>query len=139
MKLASWQLQVAVYERLVGALSIPVYEGEAPQDENGDLVAVPYVVIGEGTSSSDWSAKRSPGTQETLTIHVWTDGDRGGYRDGKQYMSDITEALTGKRLEMGGFFVSNTILELAETMTDPDGSRHGICRFRFKIHQRGGA
>lgn len=138
MKLASFPLQVAVFDRLNAALSIPVYEGEAERLDNGEIVDPPYVVIGEGTTTADWVAKRSPGTQETLTIHVWCKGDQGGYRDCKRTMSEITELLTDeeKRLTMGGFFVSGTSLELAETMTDPDGSRHGILRFRFWIHQR---
>ncbi|SDX45071.1 Protein of unknown function [Marininema mesophilum] len=131
MKLASWEIQKAVVNHLKEVLSVPIFDGEAPS-----LTKFPYVVLGETTSAS-WRTKQSPGTQETITIHVWT--DRGGNKQCKGMMSQISEGLTSRaRLELEGFFVSGIRLELAETLKDPDGYRHGVLRFRFLIHERKG-
>jgi hypothetical protein len=59
-------------------------------------------------------------------------------KEAKQIMDTIIQALTSTPLEVEGFFVVIARLDMVETMRDPEGYRHGIVRFRFKIQEHEG-
>ena len=117
-------LQKAIYDRLKTSLTCPVY------DQVPDGAAMPYVTLGEDTAV-DWSTKPAPGMEVTHTLHVWS--DYRGMAEAKGIMDEIIQALTVNPLTVEGFAVVSGQLDMAEAMRDPDGYRHGILRFRFKI------
>lgn len=124
MKSPLLSLQKAIYDRLKASLPCPVY------DEVPDGAAMPYVVLGEDTAV-DWSTKPAPGMEVTHTLHVWSDYQ--GMAEAKQIIDLTIQALTASPLTVEGFAVVSGQLDMAEAMRDPEGFRHGILRFRFKI------
>lgn len=126
MKSPLLPLQKAIYERLKANLPCPVY------DYVPDGATMPYVTLGEDTSV-DWSTKLENGQEITHTLHVWS--DYNGMAETKQLIDQITQALTSTPLQVEGFFVVLARLDMVETMRDPEGFRHGVVRFRFKIQE----
>ena len=126
MKSPLLALQKAIYDRLKANLTCPVY------DHVPDGVTMPYVTLGEDTSV-DWSTKLEAGQEITHTLHVWS--DYNGMAEVKQIIDQVIQALTSSPLQVEGFFVVLARLDMVETMRDPEGYRHGIVRFRFKIQE----
>lgn len=124
MKSPLLAIQKAIYDRLKASLSCPVY------DEVPGGAIMPYVTLGEDTAV-DWSTKPVPGMEVTHTLHIWS--DYSGMAEAKGIMDEIIQALTVSPLTVEGFAVVSGQLDMAEAMRDPDGYRHGILRFRFKI------
>lgn len=120
-------LQAAIYTRLTGALSYPVYD-VVPQNQ-----AFPYITLGEDTGV-DWSTKTNPGQEVTTTLHVWSRA--AGMKELKTIMDGIIQAMTGADLTFTGFHPVLLRLDLATALRDPDGiTRHGVVRFRVKIEE----
>lgn len=124
MKSPLLSLQKAIYDRLKVSLSCPVY------DEVPDGAAMPYVVLGEDTET-DWSTKPVPGAEITCTLHIWS--DYRGMAEAKQIINQIEQALSQSPLAVEGFNVVLSRRDMAETLRDPEGYRHGVVRFRFKV------
>lgn len=124
MKSPLLPLQKAIYDRLKASLTCPVY------DHVPDGAAMPYVTLGEDTAV-DWSTKPAPGMEVTHTLHIWS--DYGGMAEVKRIIDQVVQAITASPLTAEGFAVVMGQLDMAEAMRDPDGYRHGILRFRFKI------
>ena len=127
MKSPIFPLQKAIYERLKNNLSCPVY------DNIPDGAAMPYVTIGEDTAV-DWSTKLENGQEVTHTLHIWS--DYKGMMETKQLINTIIQILTLTPLQVEGFFVVTARLDMVETMRGPEGYRHGVVRFRFKIQEQ---
>jgi len=126
MKSPLLPLQKAIYDRLKANLTCPVY------DHVPDGVTMPYVTLGEDTSV-DWSTKLEAGQEITHTLHIWS--DYNGMMEAKQIIDTIIQALTEAPLAVEGFFIVSARLDIVETMRDPDGFRHGVVRFRFKVQE----
>lgn len=126
MKSPLLPLQKAIYDRLKASLSYPVY------DNVPDGAVMPYVTLGEDTAI-DWSTKLENGQEITHTLHVWS--DYNGMAEAKQIIDQVIQAMTLSPLQVEGFFVVLARLDMVETMRDPEGYRHGIVRFRFKIQE----
>jgi len=124
MKSPLLPLQKAIYERLKASLTCPVY------DHVPDGAAMPYVAIGEDTAV-DWSTKLEPGMEVAHTLHVWS--DYSGMAETKQLIDQVVQALTGSPHTVEGFAVVVASLDMIDTLRDPEGYRHGVLRFRFKI------
>lgn len=126
MKSPLFPLQKAIYDRLKSSLTCPVY------DNVPDGAKMPYVTLGEDTAV-DWSTKLENGQEVTHTLHIWS--DYKGMMETKQLINTIIQILTLTPLQVEGFFVVTARLDMVETMRDPEGYRHGIVRFRFKIQE----
>lgn len=124
MKSPLLPLQKAIYDRLKASLSCPVY------DHVPDGAAMPYVTLGEDTAV-DWSTKLEPGMEVTHTLHVCS--NYNGMAEAKQIIDQVVQALTGSPLIVEGFAVVMASLDMLDTLRDPEGYRHGVVRFRFKI------
>lgn len=124
MKSPLLPLQKAIYDCLKASLTCPVY------DHVPDGAAMPYVTLGEDTAV-DWSTKLEPGMEVTHTLHVWS--DYNGMAEVKQIIDKIVQTLTANPLTIEGFFVVVAMLDMVDTLRDPEGYRHGVVRFRFKI------
>lgn len=124
MKSPLLAIQKAIYDRLKASLSCPVY------DEVPGGAIMPYVTLGEDTAV-DWSTKLEPGMEVTHTLHVWS--DYNGMAETKQLIDQVVQVLTGSPLNIEGFAVVMASLDMIDTLRDPEGYRHGVIRFRFKI------
>jgi hypothetical protein len=126
----SLEIQQAIYNRLAGIyeLGATVYD-HAPQDEE-----FPYVTIGEGTATQ-WDTDDSLGSEETVTIHVWS--RYRGRKEVKEIQAEIYDALHRYELPVTGSHTVTVEWEYADTFLDPDGlSRHGVQRFRITTEQQ---
>jgi len=126
MKSPLLPLQKAIYDRLKANLTCPVY------DNVPDGAKMPYVTLGEDTAV-DWSTKLENGQEVTHTLHIWS--EYKGMMEAKQIIDQIIQAITSTPLVVEGFFVVSARVDVVETMRDPEGYRHGIVRFRFKIQE----
>jgi len=126
MKSPLLPLQKAIYDRLKANLTCPVY------DNVPDGAVMPYVTLGEDTAV-DWSTKLENGQEVTHTLHIWS--EYKGMMEAKQIIDQIIQAITSTPLVVEGFFVVSARVDVVETMRDPEGYRHGIVRFRFKIQE----
>jgi len=126
MKSPLLALQKAIYDRLKASLTYPVY------DNVPDGAVMPYVTLGEDTAV-DWSTKLENGQEVTHTLHIWS--EYKGMMEAKQIIDQIIQAITSTPLVVEGFFVVSARVDVVETMRDPEGYRHGIVRFRFKIQE----
>lgn len=126
MKSPLLPLQKAIYNRLKSSLTCPIY------DNVPDGAKMPYVTLGEDTAV-DWSTKLENGQEVTHTLHIWS--EYKGMMESKQIIDQVIQALTSSPLQVEGFFVVLARLDMVETMRDPEGYRHGIVRFRFKIQE----
>lgn len=126
MKSPLLPLQKAIYNRLKSSLTCPIY------DNVPDGAKMPYVTLGEDTAV-DWSTKLENGQEVTHTLHIWS--EYKGMMEAKQIIDQIIQAITSTPLVVEGFFVVSARVDVVETMRDPEGYRHGIVRFRFKIQE----
>jgi len=126
MKSPLLPLQKAIYDRLKANLTCPVY------DNVPDGAKMPYVTLGEDTAV-DWSTKLENGQEVTHTLHIWS--EYKGMMESKQIIDQVIQAITSTPLVVEGFFVVSARVDVVETMRDPEGYRHGIVRFRFKIQE----
>lgn len=126
MKSPLLPLQKAIYNRLKTTLSCPVY------DAVPDGAAMPYVTLGEDTGI-DWSTKLETGQEVTHTLHVWS--SYNGAAEVKEIVDNVIKQITATPLEVTGFYMVMTVLDMVEIMRDPNGYRHGVIRFRFKIQE----
>jgi len=120
-------LQKAIYERLKASLPCSVYD-EVPAG-----ASMPYVTLGEDTAR-DWSTKLEAGQEITHTLHVWS--TYNGMKEAKEIIDKVIQALTSAPLQVEGFYVVVAMLDMVETLRDPEGYRHGVIRFRFKIQEQ---
>ncbi|MFT0800370.1 DUF3168 domain-containing protein [Bacillus swezeyi] len=132
MKLAEWELQKAMNERLstdeaLNAVISGVYD---TPDKNTPF---PYVTIGEDTSTP-FETKVTFGENITTVLHVWSRAE-DGKREAKQILSLMLQALTKAPLEVEGFKTIQLSFLQSQVITDIDGiTKHGILRLRLYIN-----
>lgn len=121
-----WPLQLAIVARLREDISCPVH------DEPDEGLAMPYVTVGNDTAV-DWSDKLEPGQEVTATLHVWS--EYRGMKEVKEIIGEVIEAMTSAPFDLTahGFAITVAELDLNECFIDPDKTRRGVLRFRFKI------
>lgn len=120
-------LHEAVFDRLSGQLSTPVYDN-VPKN-----ASFPYVVIGEDTHVP-FDTDDSLGSESTVTIHVWS--RYRGKKEAKQIQGEIYDALTRQELELDGYDLITIEFEYSDVLLDPDGiTRHGVQRFRAIVER----
>lgn len=118
-----WAIQQAVYTRLAGQLSVPVYD-HAPQD-----VAFPYVELGE-IDAIPFDTDDSVGAETTVTIHTWS--RYRGWKEVKEIQGRVYDALHRYNLPVAGAHLVTVEFEIGRTFLDADGlTRHGVQEFRI--------
>lgn len=122
-------VQKAVFSRLSGSLSVPVY------DYVPDTADAPYVVIGDDTISP-WYSKTAGGVEVTTTVHTFS--VYRGRKEVKSLMDTIGQSLTATSLNLAAddFAALPGVLEFADILIEdsPRGiTYHGVQRFRFRI------
>ncbi|MEC1428869.1 DUF3168 domain-containing protein [Bacillus sonorensis] len=132
MKLATWELQKAIYERLSSDIALNeiitgVYDNP---DKNTPF---PYVNIGEDTSVP-FETKVTFGENITTVIHAWSRAE-DGKREAKEILSLAMQALTKAPLEVTGFKTLQLSFLGSQVIPDIDGiTQHGILRIRVYIN-----
>lgn len=122
-----WPLQVALYQRLSGALSVPVHDGP-PEGST-----YPYVVLGEVVETPR-NAHDRYGAEVLATLHVWSQSD--GYKEGLAIAADLRAALDHQQLVVAGHHIVSVRHEQTQTLRDPDPElRHVPVEFRITTEQ----
>ena len=123
------ELQKAIFEALAAdaglttALGGPRIHDHAPAN-----VAFPYVTFGR-TSVYDWSTGTESGTEQLLTLHVWSKAK--GKAETLAIMELARRALHDKDLALEGHRLINLRAEFEEARYDEDlAVHHGLLRFR---------
>ena len=123
------ELQKAIHAALSGDAALVSLLGStriydhAPPD-----VAFPYITFGR-TSVYDWSTGSESGTEQLLTLHVWSKGR--GKKEAHALMDALSARLHDAALALDGHHLVNFRLEFSEVLFDDDQSvHHGLLRFR---------
>lgn len=124
------EFQRAVYETLTGSTSITdkvgdrIFDAIPEDDEDGNPVEMPYIVIGESDYVDD-DADCIEQFIETLTLHIWSDKS-GGKKETKEIMSRIRTLFRSASLDLGTAGLSYLHQTSGRIVRDPDGlSHHG--------------
>ncbi len=123
------ELQKAIYAALAGdAGLVGLLGGVHVHDHAPANVPFPYVTFGR-TSVYDWSTGTENGTEQLLTLHVWSKAK--GKAEAHGLMDAITARLDQAGLDLEGHHLVNLRLEFSEIVFDEDLSvHHGLLRFR---------
>ncbi|MBU8788041.1 DUF3168 domain-containing protein [Bacillus sp. JJ353] len=131
-KLASWNLQKAIYNRLSTDAALNEVIKGVFDNPNKDT-PFPYVSIGEDTSTP-FETKVTFGENITTVIHAWSRAE-DGRREAKEILSLVLQALSKAPLLVNGFKVLDFGVQQAQVITDIDGiTQHGILRIRLYIN-----
>jgi len=123
------ELQKAIYAALSqdGGL-VARLGGVHIHDHAPANVPFPYVTFGR-TSVYDWSTGTESGTEQLLTLHVWSKAKGKG--ETHELMEAIATRLNDAALILEGHHLVNLRLEFSEIVFDEDLSvHHGLLRFR---------
>ena len=122
MKVPILDIQKAVYDRIS-----PLYK---TFDSVPDGQQTPYVTLGEDVTV-EWGTKTNPGTSVIVTLHFWS--QYKGMKETKTMIDQVVQALSTP-LQITGYELGTTSIELIHVMKDPDGiTRHGIVEFKINI------
>ena len=128
MTIKQFALQEAIYTRLSNDSTLTDTNGASVYDEVPEGSSYPYVTIGE-TTALDYSTKDVNGSEQTLTLHVWS--QYRGAKESKNIMDRLHDLLHNYSLSVTGANLINLRLEFSDLLRDPDGiTRHGVVRFR---------
>jgi hypothetical protein len=122
-----YTLQQSVYQRLstdstLLAMMSAVYD-RPPQGS-----AFPYITLGEA-AITDFSTKTSTGTEQILTLHIWSRG--GGRKESALIMERVYALLHQASLSVTGQALVLMRFLSSEILLENDGcTYHGIMRFR---------
>jgi hypothetical protein len=125
--LRSWPIQQAIYSTLTGDVTLMTLINGV-LDNPDQNTQPPYITLGESTSAPD-DLLTETGSQETLTIQVWTKD--GGMSKCKQIMQRVYMLLHRQAISVSGTQTVECRCELAESFRETDGeTRRGLMRFR---------
>jgi hypothetical protein len=129
MTAAAADLQKALFGALAGdAALVSALGGPKVFDHAPANVAFPYVTFGR-TSVYDWSTGTESGTEQLLTLHVWSKAR--GKKETLDIIECIRAALDQAPLALDDHHLVNLRLEYSEARYDEDiDVHHGLLRFR---------
>lgn len=122
-----YPLQKAIYQKLTGdsalmALVSGVFD-RPPQGQS-----YPYITIGE-SSIGDWSTKTSNGTEQLLTLHIWS--REGGKKQAELIAEKVHGLLHVPTMPVDGqILVLMRFISSALSLENDGATYHGIMRFR---------
>jgi hypothetical protein len=125
----SFALQQSIFAVLSADSALTALIGAGRiHDDVPQASALPYLALGQ-TTSRDWSTATEPGTEHTLTLHVWSDAK--GKKQAHEILAAARSALHDQPLTLAGHRLVNLRHEFSEARRDSDGETlHGIVRFR---------
>ena len=122
------ELQKAIFEALGANAGLVALVGTRVFDHAPANAAFPYITFGR-TSVYDWSTGTESGTEQLLTVHVWSKAR--GKTEALEIMEAIRGLLEDSDLTLADHRLVNLRLEFAEARFDEDLSiHHGLLRFR---------
>ena len=123
------EVQKAVHAALSGDAGVLALLGSARvYDHAPPNVPFPYITFGR-TSIYDWSTGTESGTEQLLTLHVWSKGK--GKKEAHALVDAVGQRLNDADLALDGHELVNLRLEFSEVRFDEDQSvHHGLLRFR---------
>lgn len=123
------EVQKAIYEALAGDVDLVArLGGPRIYDHTPADVPFPYITFGR-TSIYDWSTGTESGTEQLLTLHVWSKAK--GKSETHELMDAIVARLHDAQLALDGHRLANLRLEFSEVRFDEDLTvHHGLLRFR---------
>jgi len=123
------ELQKAIFAALAGDVDLQAILGPGRiHDLAPASVQFPYITFGR-TSIYDWSTGTESGTEQLLTIHVWSKGQ--GKKETHAIADSVAACLHDATLSMDGHHLVSLRLEFSEIVYDDDLSvHHGMLRFR---------
>lgn len=129
--IASAALQKAVFVALSGNITGTVHD-EVPAN-----TPAPYTVIGE-TTERPWDAHDSDGSEETLTIHLWS--STPGSTQVKTILAQIDALLHHQSLALDGapylvMLRREFVTVLKDESVTGETWRHGVMRYRALISE----
>jgi len=122
-------VQKAIFAALTGdAALVAMLGGLRVYDHTPADVPFPYITFGR-TSVYDWSTGTESGTEQLLTLHIWSKGR--GKAETHQIMERVKARLHDAGLALEGHHLANLRLEFSEVLFDEDLTvHHGLLRFR---------
>lgn len=125
-------LQKAIFAALTGDATLTGLLGGARiYDHAPPSAAFPYITFGR-TSLFDWSTGTERGSEQLLTLHVWSKAK--GKKETLDLLGRVQALLDGQQLALDGHHLVNLRQEFAEARHDDDLSLyHGLARFRAVV------
>ncbi len=129
MSSASFALQQAMYSKLTTTVALTgLLGGNRVYDDVPVRAEFPYVTFGQ-TVERDWSTGTEPGSEHTVTLHVWSRAY--GRKEADDILDAARAALHDQALTLSGHRLVNLRHEFSDARRDSDGENyHGIARFR---------
>lgn len=122
------ELQKAIFSALGADGGMIAAVGQRIYDHAPANVPFPYVTFGR-TSIYDWSTGTESGTEQLLTLHVWSKAK--GKKEALDIMERARSVLEDAALDLDGHKLVNLRQEFSEVRYDEDLSvYHGLLRFR---------
>ena len=123
------ELQKAIFAALEGdAALISMLGAGRIHDLAPARVQFPYITLGR-TSIYDWSTGTEGGTEQLVTLHVWSRGR--GKREAIEIMDRVSTCLHQANLALAGHHLVRLRQDYSEIVHDDDLSvHHGMLRFR---------
>ncbi|MHA6685167.1 DUF3168 domain-containing protein [Mesorhizobium sp. A556] len=127
-------LQKALFEALADDAALSAALGGAKIFDHAPAdVRFPYVTFGK-TSIYDWSTSTETGTEQLLTLHIWSKAR--GRKETLDLMQIVKARLDDATLGLGAHHLVNLCFETGEASYDSDLSvHHGLLRFRAVIEE----
>jgi hypothetical protein len=128
------ELQKAIHASLVADAGLTaLLGGIRVYDHAPASVPFPYVTFGR-TSVYDWGTGTESGTEQLLTLHVWSKGR--GKKEALAVMDAVAARLHDSGLALEGHSLVNLRLEFSDVVFDEDlDVQHGLLRFRGVTEQ----
>lgn len=129
MTAAAAELQKAIYAALAGDAALVAQLGGLHIHDHAPAgVPFPYLTFGR-TSVYDWSTGTESGTEQLLTLHVWSKAK--GKSEAHALMETVGARLNDAALSLDGHQLVNLRLEFSEIVFDEElAVHHGLLRFR---------
>lgn len=126
------ELQKALLGALSGDAALTAaLGGQRIHDRPPANAAFPYITFGR-TSVYDWSTGTEPGTEQILTLHIWSKAQ--GKKEALEIMELARARLEGEGITMPEFALVSLFFEFAEVRYDDDlAVHHGLLRFRARL------
>lgn len=136
----SWNIQTALYARLVAALAAltpakAVYDKvpEGIHNDPKESTRWPFIEIGESIGIPD-DTHSSYGQREVITLHVWS--RYGGAKQVKQIGDALVESLHHTFWSVTGAEMVYSRVESRRHLDDPDGvTQHGVFEVAVSISE----
>lgn len=122
------ELQKAIFDALRGDAALQALLAERMFDRAPHKVPFPYVTLGR-TSVYDWSTGTEIGTEQLITLHVWSKAK--GKKEVLEIMDAARARLDDAALPLDGHHLVNLRLSYSEARYDEVlDVHHGLLRFR---------